>query len=83
MKPYWTKDKQIQEEHDKVYIIGRCYSDSEACPDRVADILEACGAFDLSSSLSRDALKLKAVVSFGNSRLFYYFPDLIFPDLII
>ena len=55
MKLYWMKDKQIQEEHDKVYIIGRCYSDSEACPDRVADILEACGAFDLSSSLSRDA----------------------------
>ncbi len=24
------------------------------CPDRVVDILEACGALDLSSSLSRD-----------------------------
>lgn len=29
-------------------------NDTHSCPDRVVDILEACGALDLSSSLSRD-----------------------------
>lgn len=37
-----------------------------ACPDRVADILEACGALDLSSSLSRDVFYSFSVIILSN-----------------
>jgi hypothetical protein len=41
-------------QRNKVYILECAYQCARSCPDRVVDILEACGALDLSSSLSRD-----------------------------
>lgn len=37
---------------------------ARSCPDRVVDILEACGALDLSSSLSRDVIFISVLSVF-------------------
>lgn len=46
---------------------------ARSCPDRVVDILEACGALDLSSSLSRDVIFISVLPFFLLLCLFIFF----------
>lgn len=63
-----------QSQGTKFIFLNVLINGTRSCPDRVVDILEACGALDLSSSLSRDVkFILSCTFSLFSSFSFDYF----------